>query len=138
MAAAVASNLVMGTALFLLSPVIPHIYNTEEHVRHLAMQMLWVTALVMPVYSVAHCCYFTLRSGGRTIITFIFDSGYTWLICVPIAYILAYLTSMPLVPMYFIVQALEIIKVIIGVALVKKGVWIRNIIAVTEQEGPAC
>ena len=138
MAAAVASNLVMGTALFALAPVIPHIYNTEEHVRHLAMQMLWVSAIVMPLYSVAHCCYFTLRSGGRTIITFIFDSGYTWLICVPIAYILAYLTSMPLVPMYFIVQALEIVKVVIGVILVHKGVWIRNIIAVTEQEGPAC
>jgi len=138
MAASIATNLVMGTALFLLSPVIPHIYNTEEHVRHLSMQMLWVVAAVMPVYSVAHCCYFTLRSGGRTIITFIFDSGYTWLICVPVAYILAYMTQMPLVPMYFIVQALEIIKVAIGVTLVYKGVWIRNIIAVTESEETAC
>ena len=138
MAASVASNLLMGTGLFLLSPVIPQIYNTEEHVRYLAMQMLWVVAAAMPVYSIAHCCYFTLRSGGRTIITFIFDSGYTWLICVPVAYVLAYMTSMPLVPMYLAVQALEIIKVLIGVTLVYKGVWIRNIIAGTNPEEAAC
>lgn len=138
MAASVASNLVMGTALFLLAPVIPHIYNTEAHVRHMAMQMLWVVAGTMPLYSVAHCCYFTLRSGGRTIITFIFDSGYTWGICVPIAYVLAYLTSVPIVPLYLAVQSLEVIKIIIGIILVEKGVWIRNIISDTASGEAAC
>lgn len=129
MAASVAVNVVMGAALFALSPVIPHIYNTKPHVRHMAMEMLWVVAVTMPVYAVAHCCYFTLRSGGRTIITFIFDSGYTWGICVPIAYVLAYMTSMAILPLYFVVQALEVVKIIIGVAMVQKGVWIRNIIS---------
>ena len=128
MAAAVASNLVMSTLLLALSPVIPHIYNTEPHVRELAMQMLWVVAAMMPMYSMAHCCYFTLRSGGRTIITFFFDSGFTWGVCVPVAYILANLTQLPVVPMYLAVQSLELLKVVIGVILVHKGVWVRNII----------
>ena len=128
MAAAIASNLIMSTLLFLLAPLIPQIYNTEAHVRDIAMQMLWVVALMMPLYSAAHCCYFTLRSGGRTIITFIFDSGFTWGICVPIAFVLANMTAMPIVPLYLAVQALELIKVIIGVYLVHKGVWVRNII----------
>lgn len=136
---AVACNLVMGLLLFALSPVIPHIYNTEQHVRELAMQMLWVVALMMPVYAAAHCCYFTLRSGGRTIITFIFDSGFTWCVCVPLAYLLAYMTAMPIVPMYLAVQALELIKVIIGLVLVHKGVWVRNIIAAAPaSEEDAC
>ena len=128
MAASVASNLVMSTMLFVLSPVIPQIYNTEPHVREIAMQMLWVVAAMMPLYSMAHCCYFTLRSGGRTIITFIFDSGFTWGICVPFAYLLANMTALPIVPLYLAVQALELIKVVIGVILVHKGVWVRNII----------
>lgn len=138
MAATVASNLVMGTALFLLSPVIPHIYNTEEHVRQIATQMLWVVAAAMPIYSVAHCCYFTLRSGGRTIITFIFDSGYTWGICVPLAYVLANMTSLPIVPLYLAVQAIEVVKITTGLILVKKGIWIRNIIAVPQAGEDAC
>ena len=128
MVASVASNLVMGTSLFALSSVIPQIYNTEPHVRHMAMQMLWVVAASMPLYSISHCCYFTLRSGGRTIITFIFDSGFTWGICVPVAYMLANMTALPIVPLYLAVQSLELIKVIIGVYLVHKGVWVHNIV----------
>ena len=128
MAAAVVSNIVMGLALALLAPEIPHIYNTEPHVREIATQLLYVVALMMPVYSFAHCCYFTLRSGGRTIITFLFDSVFTWAICVPIACLLAYATAMPIVPMYLAVQSLELVKSGIGFTLVKKGVWVRNII----------
>lgn len=138
MAASVASNLVMSTLLFALSPVIPQIYNTEPHVREIAMKMLWVVAGMMPLYSAAHCCYFTLRSGGRTIITFIFDSGFTWGICVPFAYILANMTVLPIVPLYLAVQSLEVIKVVIGVILMKKGVWVRNIIEDPASQEAVC
>ena len=136
MALSVASNIVMGTLILLLAPAIPQIYNTEQHVRDIATELLYVIAVMMPLYAIAHCCYFTLRSGGRTIITFIFDSGYTWGICVPGAYILAYLTDLPIVPVYFGVQALELIKVIFGLILVKNGLWVRNIVG-TDKEA-AC
>jgi len=36
---------------------------------------------------------------------------------------------MTITPFYFIVQALELIKVVIGFILVKKGVWVRNIVS---------
>lgn len=138
MAASVASNILMSTLLLALSPVIPQIYNTEAHVRAIATEMLGVVAAMMPLYSAAHCCYFTLRSGGRTVMTFIFDSGFTWGICVPIAFVLAYMTDMPIVPMYLAVQSLELIKVAIGVVLMKKGIWVRNIIDSVQTEGDAC
>lgn len=133
-----ACNVVMGVILFALSPVIPSIYNTEPHVREMAMQMLWVVAAALPVYAVAHGTYFTMRSGGRTMITFIFDSGFTWGICVPAAYLLANMTDMPIVPLYLCVQAIEVIKVIVGLVLVANGVWIRNIIDGVQTEGEAC
>ena len=123
------TNLVMGAMLAVFAPFIPLIYNTETVVREMATELLYVIAIMMPVYSVAHCCYFTLRSGGRTIMTFVFDSGFTWGVCVPVAWVIAYMTSMTITPFYFIVQALELIKVVIGFILVKKGVWIRNIVS---------
>lgn len=138
MTASVASNLAMSTLLFALAPAIPQIYNTEPHVREIAMKMLWVVAAMMPLYSAAHCCYFTLRSGGRTIITFIFDSGFTWGICVPFAYVLANMTGLPIVPLYLAVQSLELIKVVIGVILMKKGVWVRNIITDDAAQEAVC
>ena len=129
MTAAVGSNLIMGTLLVIFAPAIPHIYNTEPHVRQIATQLLYVIALMMPAYSFSHCCYFTLRSGGKTIITFLFDSVFTWCVNVPAAWLLAYRTGVGIVPLYFCVQALELVKVVIGFVLVKKGVWIHNIVA---------
>ena len=123
------TNLIMGSMLAVASPFIPMIYNTEVVVRDIATELLYVIAFMMPVYSVAHCCYFTLRSGGRTIMTFIFDSGFTWGLCVPTAWILAYMTNVSITPFYFVVQGLELIKVVIGFVLVRKGVWVRNIVS---------
>lgn len=132
------ANLLMGAFLALASPFIPLIYNTEETVRSMATELLYVIAAMMPVYSIAHCCYFTLRSGGRTIMTFVFDSGFTWGICVPVAWFLAYMTNVTITPFYFAVQGLELIKVVIGFILVRKGIWVRNIVSGAEaEESPA-
>ncbi|MBO5090406.1 MAG: MATE family efflux transporter [Clostridia bacterium] len=119
---------VMGGIMMLLAPFIPHIYNTEAEVKQMATQFLFVVAALMPVFAFAHNCYFTLRSGGRTIITFLFDSAFSWMIMVPVAFILSKYTNMPIVPLYFTVQSLDIIKCIIGFIMVKKGIWIKNII----------
>lgn len=129
MTLSVGSNLIMATLLALFAPAIPNIYNTEPHVRQIATQLICVVAVMMPAYSFSHCCYFTLRSGGKTIITFLFDSVFTWCVNVPAAWLLAYKTGLEIVPLYFGVQALEMVKVVVGFVLVKKGVWIHNIVA---------
>lgn len=126
---AVGSNLIMSTLLAIIAPSIPNIYNTEPHVRQMATQMIYVVAIMMPVYAFGHCCYFTLRSGGRTFITFLFDSVFTWLVSIPAAYVLAHWTQLPIAPLYFFVQSFEIVKDLIGFVLIKKGVWIHNIVA---------
>lgn len=129
MTLSVGSNLIMATLLALFAPAIPNIYNTEPHVRQIATQLICVVAVMMPAYSFSHCCYFTLRSGGKTIITFLFDSVFTWCVNVPAAWLLAYKTGLGIVPLYFGVQVLEMVKVVVGFVLVKKGVWIHNIVA---------
>ena len=129
MTLSVGSNMIMATLLALFAPAIPNIYNTEPHVRQIATQLIYVVAVMMPAYSFSHCCYFTLRSGGKTIITFLFDSVFTWCVNVPAAWLLAYKTGLGIVPLYFGVQALEMVKVVVGFVLVKKGVWIHNIVA---------
>ena len=72
--------------------------------------------------------YFTLRSGGKTFITFLFDSVSIWVISIPFAYILMNFTSLSIVTVYLMCQLISIIKCIIGYVLVKKGVWINNIV----------
>lgn len=128
MALSTAACLVIGSVLALLSGVIPNIYNTEHEVKHLATSFLLIVAFMMPINSFVHNSYFTLRSGGRTIITFFFDSGYMWAICVPVAYILANYTDINIVLLYLLVNSLEILKAFVAFVLVKKGIWINNIV----------
>ncbi len=119
---------VMGTLLAAFAPYIPKMYNTEQEVRAFAKSFLYIVASVMPIEAFAHACYFTIRSGGRTGITFAFDSMFTWLVSVPAAIILANFTQVPIVPIFLIVKGLEFIKCLVGGILVKKRIWIKNII----------
>ncbi len=83
----------------------------------------------MPLAAFMHASYFTLRSGGKTIVTFLFDSVFLWCVSIPVAYILSRFTGLPMVPLYLSCQLLDIIKCVIGFILVKKGVWLNNIVA---------
>ena len=72
--------------------------------------------------------YFIIRSGGKTIITFLFDSAFTWVFCVPIALMLTHYTSLSIVWIFFAVQCTELIKAVVGYILLKRGVWVNNLV----------
>lgn len=124
----VSGCVIMAMLLAAASPFIPRIYNTAEQVRELATRFMLVVACTMPIGAFNHGCYFTLRCGGKTWITFFFDSVYTWILNIPLAFVLARFTALDVVWVYFIVQFSEIIKSIIGGTLVSKGVWANNVV----------
>lgn len=119
----------VGAMMVVLADVFPAIYNTTEDVRALAASFIIISAVLMPIHGMLHCTYFTLRSGGKTFVTFLFDSGFSWGISVPLAYCLVRYTGLSIVNVYLCVQAAEAIKCIIGFALIKKGVWLSNIVS---------
>lgn len=119
---------VVAAVMAVIGRFFPSIYNTEESIKELARNFITVSALVMPLCSFSHCTYFTLRSGGKTGVTFLFDSVYTWVLVIPLAYILANYTALTVTTVFFIVQFTEIIKVTMGFFMVRSGVWIQNIV----------
>ncbi len=127
-ALAMAISAAAGIAMAAAAPYIPKIYNTEETVRALAARFMQISALMMPVSAFSIAAYFTLRSGGRTVITFLFDSGFTWLFSIPAAFVLANYTATGIVPLYLAVQLTGFIKCALGFAFVRKGIWINSII----------
>ena len=116
-------------AMNLFAPLIPRVYNTSDEVRALATRLLRVYAFCMPLMSFCHSAYFTLRSGGKTLITFLFDSGYTWAIAVPFAWWLVHATALNVVTIYLLVQLADILKCVLGYVLLRKGVWMNNMVA---------
>jgi len=125
---AVALCAVVGGVMILIAPVIPEIYNTTETVKALALRFLVVSGCMTPFHAFCNTCYFTLRSGGKTIITFIFDSGYIWLVCVPLAVVLSRLTAMEILPLFIIVQATELLKCFLGAEMLRRRKWVNNLV----------
>ena len=120
-------SIISGFFLYLIAGLFPGIYNTSAEIRGLAASFIRVSAVFIAVYAVANASYFVIRSGGKTFITFLFDSGFCWAVSIPIAWWLAHYTSMPILEMYVIVQCAEILKMGAGLTLVRKGIWIRDI-----------
>ncbi len=117
-----------GALMALLAPLVPRIYNTSDGVRALAAQMLLVASAFMPVHAVTNSCYFTLRAGGRAVVTFLFDSVYQWVLVLPLAFVLSRYTALPILPMYIAVQSMECVKAVIGLILVGKKTWVRDLV----------
>lgn len=125
-------SLLVGGIMAAVAPLVPQIYNTTDSVKALACDLLLVGAAMMPINAFTNACYFTLRSGGKTIITFIFDSAFLWVIAVPAAFVLSRFSPMPILPMYITVSLLDLIKCAVGYYLVKRRKWVNNIVSFEE------
>lgn len=124
----------IGIILSFAAPFFPMIYNTTEEIRGLAARFIIVSSLCMPLYAFVNVAYFTLRSGGKTLITFFFDSVFVWVVNIPLAYVLSRFTGVNIIPLYFFCQFIDIIKCVIGYVLMKKGVWMNTIIVKSADE----
>ena len=127
MAVSIASGLFFGGLMACVSGVFPRIYNTTEEVRQLATWLICINACIMPFNSYTNATYFTLRSGGQTMITFLFDSCFVWGVCIPLAYGLSRFTDLSIIPLFAICVSTDLVKCAIGAYMIKKGKWIQNL-----------
>lgn len=119
----------VGLVIFSTSHLFPMIYNTTDEAKRIASQFLMAQAVFTPQIGLLHTTYFTLRSGGKTVITFLFDSVFMWVVSVPVAFVLSRFTGLYIIWIFCFVQMADWIKCIIGTVLVKKGVWMNNIVS---------
>lgn len=123
----------LAVGLIAISGVFPQFYKTSDSVRSLASHFIVITALFFPVQGYLNALYFTLRSGGKTLVTFLFDSAYSWAVVVPLAYLLCRFSPLGIFTVYILVQSADIIKIIIGSFLFRRDFWISNIVEDTKK-----
>ena len=129
MALCIAASVAMAGVMIAFSGLFPELYNTTETAKELASFAMIVCAAVMPFASYAFSSYFTMRSGGLVLITLLFDSVYMWVIVLPISAAFAYFTPMGIHWLFVISQATEIIKAGFGHILIRRGNWVRQLVA---------
>ena len=114
--------------MFCCAPLFPGLYNTSAEVQNLACALIRVGALFMPLYAFYHAAYFTIRTGGKTVITFLFDSCYLMVVNLPLAFVLSRFTTLPILEIFILVQSAEVFKAVVGFILIKKRVWVNNLV----------
>ena len=125
---AVMVAIVFGLILATISFFVPKLYpEASDAARDMATKFMLIVALFLPVYAYNTGCFFVLRSGGKTSLTFIFDSGFMWVLAVPTAFLLSLLTNLPIPVVYLLVQALDLVKTFLGTMFLRKKTWLRNL-----------
>lgn len=131
-----ASCIVLGGLMALLSPVLVLAYDTTADVKELAITFLLIVSCFMPFHSILHATYFTLRSGGKTMLTFIFDSGFATFVSLPLAFVLAKFTSLSAPAILACVNAIDALKLVWAIVLLKKGIWLNNLVSGDKKPQP--
>ena len=125
--ASVVSCFFFGGLMASIAPLFPQLYDATESVQALATRLICISAIILPFNGYTNAAYFTLRSGGQTMVTFLFDSFFVWVFCVPLAFVLSRFTSLPILPLYFICCSTDLVKSAIGAYMIKQGKWIQNL-----------
>ena len=120
---------IVGLLMVSLAWIFPKLYNTSDAARAIATSLIVVQGICLPMDAYKNATYFTLRSGGRTFITFMFDGFSVIALNYPIAYFLSRFTSLGVLWIFICVQFGSLVHCIVGTILVHKGVWLRNIVS---------
>lgn len=124
----VVTSLGFAILLGIASRLFPQMYNTTEDVRNLAAALIMINAILMPMEAYLCGAYFTMRAGGKTLVTFFFDAGFMWVVTIPLAYVLSRYTTMPIITLFFCCQGANAVKAVIGFFMLKKGMWIQTLV----------
>ena len=120
-------GIISGILIAICSLFFPNLYNTTEEVRALASSFIITVAISAPIQAILNASYFTLRSGGKTLLTFLFDSGYVWGFTIPLSYCIIRFTTLPVEWVYFMCYNSDIIRCIIGILLVRSRIWLNDL-----------
>lgn len=108
--------------------IIPNIYNTSEEIKLMARELIIIASVFLPFHAFNTCCYFTLRAGGKMILTILFDSLFVWAVRLPIAFFLSKYTTISILIVFALADGIDAVKAIAGYILVDKGIWIKKVI----------
>ena len=126
-------SIVMACGMASISGVFPLIYKTTAVIKALTTKLIIIASFTMPIQAICNAGYFTIRAGGKTFITFLFDSVFIWVVSVVTAYVLSRFCDIDIIWMYIIVCSTEIIRATIGLVVMNTGIWCNNMTKATQQ-----
>ena len=123
-----AAGVLCGLVMASISGVFPMLFDTEDpEIARIATRLILISSVMMPLQAYIFPVYFTLRAGGKTVITFIFDSGAIWLLMLPPAFLLSRYTGASIFLIFAICNGMDLMKCLLGYFFMRKGDWAQNL-----------
>lgn len=119
-------GIVIGIIFILVAPLIASFYNVEDIIKQTIVTLLTIKSFLLPVYVYNVCVFFTLRAGGDTFSTMLMDSGFLWCAGVLLSTVISMFFDVPLVTLFTIVEACDLLKLFVATYFFKKGKWAKN------------
>ncbi|MFE9275075.1 MATE family efflux transporter [Paenibacillus glucanolyticus] len=118
----------LGIVVVLLAPMYTRIFQVSVEVKQLSVYVIWVFAAFMWV-KVANMIIAggILQSGGDSKFVFAMESTATWLVGVPLGFMLSFVWKQPLFWVYFFLSLEEVVRFIIGYIRYRSGKWMQNL-----------
>lgn len=120
-------GIVFCLLLMSVARVFPRFYKTTGEIQALATGMILLMALTKPFQCYHVSIYYTIRSGGRVLLTMLYDSGFLWLLVVPVTFLMCRFSGLPFLTIYGICLIPEVVKAVIGTFMLKSDGWIKNL-----------
>lgn len=122
-------SILSALVCFLLGVTLPSAYNVSDALRSLATKVTLIIGVTMPLRFVYAFCFFCLRAGGDTREAMLLDSGYMWLLPVPVSLLIgAFLPGkLSIIMAALIIQLLMHSKVFLALHVLRQGRWLRNL-----------
>ncbi len=120
-------SIAIGIVTLIIAEPVTHIYNVSLETKEYAQYFIKTSALFMPFLCYENSAYFTMRAGGKVLITALSDGIFVFFITMPIAFL--FLQFAPVGITYLAVQTADVLKAGIGFFLIKSKIWVRNLVA---------
>lgn len=128
LALSIGMALFFGMTMIGISNLVPIIYtDVSVEAQQIAMNLIRIVGLLFWTYMYNLQILFMLRAGGDSFSAFIMDSGFMWIINIPVVGFFTYYTNMPIVYLYLIGQMTDIIKLTVSTFVFKKELWVKNV-----------
>lgn len=121
-------SLIFSCMMYATTYMIPYLYrHVSAESLAVARTVLTVQACVLWIYTINAQNYFILRAGGDMRNTLLMDSGFMWVINIPIVACVTYFTNVGYIAIYIVGQLVDLLKLGISYRLVRKENWVKNL-----------
>lgn len=123
-----ACAVVMGMLLIPLSKTLPFFFKVEPEVIHMASVFLYITAALYPLYAINMCMIVGVcRSGGDTVFSLIADTGFMWLVALPLGFAAVGLWHLPFWAIFLCIHTEDVCKAAACLVRLFSGKWVRDV-----------